>query len=1461
MTVLLMSLHSFGQNLWTNPITGINPQTENPYTTDQTRDPNIAVSGVSRGSALTTTIGVYSNTFAAKNWTTNNSIGLNDYFEFTLTPNACYRINFSQFSFVASKPTLEGPQNFAVRSSIDNYTSNIGTVTATGATINLSGTAYQNIISAITFRVYGWNNTNSFSGVWGIDNFSFTGTVSAVVPPTITTSSTPAVVTPVCKSTVNQTTTLAYSATTGTPINYSIDWNNAANSAGLADQGVTAFAFAAGGGSVTGILVPSAPPVGTYSGVMTINNGNCTATRTVTLTIAGANTVTLTSAAGTNNQARCINTALTNITFATTGATGATISGLPNGVSGFWAANVFTISGTPNVSGSFPYTVTLTGGCGNVTTSGTITVTAANTVMLTSATGTNNQTRCINTALTNITYGTTGATGGMASGLPSGVLGSWNANVFTISGTPNVSGSFPYMITLTGGCGNVTTSGTITVTAANTVALTSATGTNNQARCINTALTNITFATTGATGATVSGLPNGVSGSWAANVFTISGTPTVSGSFPYMVTLTGGCGNVTSSGTITVNALPATPTISAGGATTFCAGGSVTLTSSVGTTYLWSTGATTQSINTNTSGSYTVQITNANGCQSVSSAVTEITVNQVPVITSQPVSQLDCGGRFVNFKVVASGTGLSYTWQYKRPLDGSFIALNGTETNTTYPSAGEIRIGNVGSAQYPDGTQFQVIVANANCSVLSNAVTLSVNTITDISPMATNVTLCYGANYTYTVTSTYPANVVSYQWKKSVASGIWDNVINDGVYSGANTASLTITAGTPTESAEYRVYITFNNSTTQCSVDSSTRTRKITFLPQLTKPEATITQPTCLISSGTITVAVQSATDTYSFDNGANFQSSNVKSGLSVGFYNLIIKNSEGCLSPVTNCEIVSETSIWNGTWVNGLPYANRGVVFEQDFSSTDDLEACSCQVINGANVVINGMHTLKITNAVAVVSGSLTFENNASLVQVNESPTINSGSIIYKRNTSPLNRYDFTYWSSPVANMTLGLPLVGLSPETFYDKYFSYNNTWVPVPRETVMSKGTGYSVRAPQTREISGNPLPFLAIFKGVPHNGLVTLASLAGNQAHLLGNPYPSAIDADVFIDLNSSVLEGTLYFWTHNSPPSSATLGDKKYNYTTNDYATYNRTGGVGTGKAAGTDGVIKKIPTGNIAAGQGFFAPVKVTGNVIFNNAMRISGGATGTDNSQFFKLSSNSKTAITKTEKNRIWLNLSNDEGAFKQTLIGYIPTTTNNYDSGFDAITYDGNQYVDFYSVNNNMNLVIQGRALPFKKQDSVTLGYKSTIQGEFQISIDHTDGSLGAENIFLEDKELQLFHDLKKEPYLFSTEKGVFNSRFVLRYVDKNKILDEENFDISVEDLDESVTVSVKDRKITINSELTTLDNLALYDISGRKIFQKNKIDAKLLLIPGLISSNQIVIVEIFLSNGRKINKKILY
>jgi uncharacterized protein (TIGR02145 family) len=185
--------------------------------------------------------------------------------------------------------------------------------------------------------------------------------------------------------------------------------------------------------------------------------GTTTATKSITV---NANT----AGAASSTPTLCINTALTNITHTTTGATGiGTATGLPAGVTAAWASNTITISGTPTATGTFNYSIPLTGGCGSVNATGTITVTAANTAGTASSTPTLE----VNTALTAITHATSDATGiGAATGLPAGVTAAWASNTITISGTPTEDGTFNYSIPLTGGCGSVNATGTITVTAA-----------------------------------------------------------------------------------------------------------------------------------------------------------------------------------------------------------------------------------------------------------------------------------------------------------------------------------------------------------------------------------------------------------------------------------------------------------------------------------------------------------------------------------------------------------------------------------------------------------------------------------------------------------------------------------------------------------------------------------------------------------------------------------------------------------------------------------------------------------------------------------------------------------------------------------------------------------------------------------------------------------------------------------
>ncbi|MFL9830256.1 T9SS sorting signal type C domain-containing protein [Flavobacterium sp. ST-87] len=704
------------------------------------------------------------------------------------------------------------------------------------------------------------------------------------------------------------------------------------------------------------------------------------------------------------------------------------------------------------------------------------------------------------------------------------------------------------------------------------------------------------------------------------------------------------------------------------------------------------------------------------------------------------------------------------------------------------------------------------------------------------------------------------------------------------------------TAGTGTiEVQELRtVGVTTVTITHLSSVDCSTAVNASIIFDRPAVPvQGTITHPTCAEPTGSVELSgLPDGSWTINPGEYAGTGSTATISGLASGTQSFVVSKGD-CSSQTVS---VPFTVVINDpppvrTWEDGewdeVPTLENKVIFASNYDEDADVQACSCKVNTGAYVVFKTGRYLQIRNELVVDDGgSLTFENNASLVQMNDAAVnLDSGNIIYKRHTMPVKRYDFTYWSSPVA----GQMMKALSPHTLFDKYYSYDPVmgWEIEYNGGVlpMVAGNGYIIRAPQTFSITDAAIDASPVFEGKPNNGEFT-KNIAGNRVHLLGNPYPSALDADAFLTANMDIdpvtgdnngpLDGTLYFWTHNSPPSDNAdpfLGNDNapandpaiYNYTTSDYAGYNLTGGVGTAATVDSDANDPNdnnnlsVPTGLIAAAQGFFAPASATGgDIVFNNSMRFTINEEEEeevmDNSQFFKLGKSGKSTV-KIEKNRLWLNLTNAEGAFKQTLIGYITGATNDYEGRFDGVSYDGNQFVDFYSVNQDVNLAIQGRALPFQEQDSVALGYKSTIKGDFKISIDHSDGVLASQKVFLEDKLLAVLHDLK-EPYSFTTEKGIFNNRFILRYQDKDA-LTEDVSDMAVE----GVVISNQNKVITINTSDEIIKTIYVYDFSGSLIYSDTEVNLETVTISNISGVHQVLIVKAVLENGKTAVKKIIY
>jgi len=225
------------------------------------------------------------------------------------------------------------------------------------------------------------------------------------------------------------------------------------------------------------------------------------------------------------------------------------------------------------------------------------------------------------------------------------------------------------------------------------------------------------------------------------------------------------------------------------------------------------------------------------------------------------------------------------------------------------------------------------------------------------------------------------------------------------------------------------------------------------------------------------------------------------------------------------------------------------------------------------------------------------------------------------------------------------------------------------------------------------------------------------------------------------------------------------------------------------------------------------------------------------------------------TGKHRFWINLTNGQGAFNQTLVGYIENATDGLDRLYDGELFGGN-YVTIYSLLDQNKLTIQGKALPFNDEDVVPLGYKVTIAGTFSISLDHFDGLFEGQDVFLKDNLLNVIHDLKDSAYNFASAIGTFDSRFEIVY--QNEALGTETPEINPENI---IVYKNTDSTIAVNAGLLILEEVKVYDVAGRLLFQtKNRNNSKT-LIQDLPSTQQVLIVDVLTDQGYKASSKIVF
>ena len=328
--------------------------------------------------------------------------------------------------------------------------------------------------------------------------------------------------------------------------------------------------------------------------------------------------------------------------------------------------------------------------------------------------------------------------------------------------------------------------------------------------------------TTGCTG-TFTNIPSAT-----GNTHTVAGVLVSQNGYAYRCIVNGQCGQTISScATLTVNigptiTNPVNQAVCSGSSASF----SITATGTAPITYQWQVSTAAVPAFTNIPGAnsstYTIAATtvamNGNQYQCVVTnlcglAITNariLTVSSSITISTNPVAQTICEGTNTSFTVAAAGSGLSYLWEVSVG-GGAYttVANGGVYSGATTPT-----LTITGALPTLNGNRYRCTASNGLCTPgISTGALLTVNTFPNIGTQPAAVTICEGANASFSVAATTGVGSLSYQWQLSTnGGGSFTNI------AGATTNTFAQTNIPSTQNGyQFRVAVTAGCGTTNSS--------------------------------------------------------------------------------------------------------------------------------------------------------------------------------------------------------------------------------------------------------------------------------------------------------------------------------------------------------------------------------------------------------------------------------------------------------------------------------------------------------------------------------------------------------------------------------------------------------------------------------------------------------------------
>ncbi|RLJ69000.1 putative secreted protein (Por secretion system target) [Lacinutrix venerupis] len=533
----------------------------------------------------------------------------------------------------------------------------------------------------------------------------------------------------------------------------------------------------------------------------------------------------------------------------------------------------------------------------------------------------------------------------------------------------------------------------------------------------------------------------------------------------------------------------------------------------------------------------------------------------------------------------------------------------------------------------------------------------------------------------------------------------------------------------------------------------------------------------------------------------------------------------------------------------------------------------------------------------------------------------------VYQEGT--VNNYAYNYWGSPVGapssdnninaefsvynvlndtlSLTTNTPAIigtsydGTSSPLVISNYWLYAyspgtdySEWDYIGDGTSIPAGYGFTMKG----STSG---PQLYDFAGKPNNGDI-FVDVAAEQTTLVGNPYPSALDAYAFIhDVDNSNMTGTLYFWEQDPTVNSHYLTDYIGGYASYTIA-YDPTANSGTGayiesylaatfETLGADGFpVNGSPSGTgtnasksvrryIPIGQGFniegATGITGTQQVVFKNSHRHYEKESSID-SQFFRANnSNSSSNLNQnltnnsqaiqynadgfqqlpasTDIRRFRLNVDFNNEVTRQLLHNFTPSATNGFDYGLESPNKSPNPR-DSYFIDGTTPYVTQAHAYDI----DLIIPLVVTIDQDIPLRVRIYDvQNFNDESIYLHDKVTGIYYDLTVLDFNTNLDSGTYSDRFEITFKSEETLTTNEFEDYSFS-VFQNNTIS---QLVIANPESLIIDSVSLVDITGKQMFKKTNLsNNNRYEFSTKNLSDGVYIATITLENNNKLSKKIV-